>query len=80
MSSAGLAIVANIVIATGSASWGPRGPLREICSSIYAMVDVRIKMPEENSQKGGPIFCTCYTETFFVETKVNFSFWEFASA
>jgi len=37
-------------------------------------MDVRNKIPEENSQKGGPIFYTCYTEILFVETKVNFSF------
>jgi len=74
MSSAGLTIVENIAIATGPPLWGPHGPLCKICSSIYARVDVRIKMPEENSQKVGPIFCTCYTEILFVETKVNFSF------
>jgi len=44
-------------------------------------VGVRIWVPEENSQKGGPIFYTCYAETEFTESKLNFSFVsEFASA
>jgi len=67
MSSAGLTMAAIRF-------WAPRGPLCEICSSRYARVDVRIKMREENSQKRGPKFYTCYTETLFVETKVIFSF------
>ena len=38
-------------------------------------------MPEANSQKGGPVFYTCYTETLFAESKLNFDFvWESASA
>jgi len=31
-------------------------------------------MPEANSQKGGPIFYTCYTETVFAESILKFSF------
>ena len=32
--------------------YGPRGPLCESCSLIYASVDIKITMPEESSQKG----------------------------
>ena len=81
MSSAGLTMVANIAIAPGPGFRVPRGPLCETCSSRYTRVDVRIRMPEGNSQKLGSILYTCYTETLFVETKVIFHFvWEFASA
>jgi len=40
--SAGLTIVADIAIATAPRFLGPRGPLCEICSLLYARVDIRI--------------------------------------
>ena len=34
---------------------------------------IRIEVIEANSYKRGPIFCTCYTENSFAESKLKFS-------
>ena len=83
MSSADLTMVANIAFAPGHALLAPRCPLWNLFFNICkgGRLDLRIKMPEENSQKGGSILYTCYPESLFVESKVNFHFvWEFSSA
>jgi len=37
-------------------------------------MDIRIQVPEANSQKVGPVCYTCHTETSFAESKLNFLF------
>jgi len=69
--SAGLKIVANIAIAMGPAFLGsPRSFVLNL-TLLYARVDIRICA---TSQKGGPIFYTCYKKILFAESKLNFSF------
>jgi len=61
-------------------SWGPAvlcvTLLFFICKGGYYNLGARGKLSQR-----GPIYCRCYTESLFAESKFNFSFcWKFASA